>query len=57
MPTKAEVTGAGGGPLQMSQATTAELEALIGIVPAPSVVPEDDPTGQAEDQADRDAEQ
>jgi len=31
MPTKAEVTGAGGGPLQMSQATTAELEALIGL--------------------------
>ncbi|CAL9667193.1 hypothetical protein SUDANB145_07220 (plasmid) [Streptomyces sp. enrichment culture] len=31
MPVKAEVTGAGGGPLQMSQATTAELEALIGL--------------------------
>lgn len=36
MPVKAEVTGADGGPLQMSQATTAELEALIGIGPAPT---------------------
>lgn len=36
MPAKAEVTGANGGPLQMSQATTAELEALIGLTPAPS---------------------
>jgi hypothetical protein len=34
MPAKAEVTGANGGPLQMSQATTAELEALIGLGPA-----------------------
>ena len=42
MPAKAEVTGAGGGPLQMSQATTAELEALIGLGPAPSAVPGDD---------------
>jgi hypothetical protein len=51
MPTKAEVTGAGGGPLQMSQATTAELEALIGLHPAPSAVPVD-PGEQSEDQAD-----
>ena len=42
MPAKAEVTGANGGPLQMSQATTAELEALIGLGPAPSAVPGDD---------------
>lgn len=33
MPAKAEVTGANGGPLQLSQATSAELEALIGIGP------------------------
>ncbi|MFE1451995.1 hypothetical protein [Streptomyces olivaceoviridis] len=41
MPAKAEVTGANGGPLQMSQATTAELEALIGLQPAPTRVPGD----------------
>jgi hypothetical protein len=35
MPTKAEVTGADGGPLQMGPATSAELEALIGLGPAP----------------------
>ncbi|MGA5670063.1 hypothetical protein ACPCTG_31850 [Streptomyces pseudogriseolus] len=42
MPAKAEVTGANGGPLQMSQATTAELEALIGLSPAPSRAEGDD---------------
>jgi hypothetical protein len=42
MPAKAEVTGAGGGPLQMSQATTAELEALIGLGTAPSLMEGDD---------------
>jgi hypothetical protein len=31
MPVKTELTGANGGPLQMNQATTAELEALMGI--------------------------
>ena len=31
MPVKAEVTGADGGPLQLGSATTAELEALIGL--------------------------
>jgi hypothetical protein len=53
MPVKAEVTGADGGPLQMSRATTAELEALIGLSPAPTAVPGDetDP-GPSEDQAD-----
>ncbi|MFF7795555.1 hypothetical protein [Streptomyces sp. NPDC007991] len=51
MPAKAEVTGADGGPLQMSKATTAELEVLIGLHPAPSAVP--DGTGeQDEGQAD-----
>jgi hypothetical protein len=52
MPVKAEVTGAGGGPLQMSKATTAELEALIGLSPAPSVVPGDTTGEQTQDQAD-----
>ena len=50
MPTKAEVTGAGGGPLQMSKATTAELEALIGLGPATAP---DDPDAEPSDaQAD-----
>ncbi|GAA3154019.1 hypothetical protein ACFQ0X_43675 [Streptomyces rectiviolaceus] len=31
MPVKTEVTGADGGPLQLGSATSAELEALIGI--------------------------
>lgn len=52
MPAKSEVTGAGGGPLQMSQATTAELEALIGLGPAPSAVPTDSTGEPNEDQAD-----
>lgn len=30
-PVRTEVTGAGGGPLQMGRATVAELEALIGM--------------------------
>jgi hypothetical protein len=54
MPAKAEITGAGGGPLQMSQATTAELEALIGLAPAPATSG-DETAEQGEDQADRDA--
>jgi len=40
MPVKTEVTGANGGPLQMSQATSAELEALIGLGPAPAATAE-----------------
>jgi hypothetical protein len=53
MPTKAEVTGAGGGPLQMSKSTTAELEALIGLGPARSTGEEDSAGPQAGDgQAD-----
>lgn len=48
MPAKAELTGAGGGPLQMSQATTAELEALIGLGPTPA------PAGNADDEHDED---
>lgn len=52
MPAKAEVTGAGGGPLQMSQATTAELEALIGLGTAPHAVPGDTADDEAADQAD-----
>jgi hypothetical protein len=35
MPVKAELSGPDGGPLQMGPATTAELEALIGLGPAP----------------------
>lgn len=41
MPTKAEVTGAEGGPLQMGSATAAELEVLIGLsrgAPAVSLI-------------------
>ena len=56
MPVKAEVTGANGGPLQMSQATTAELEALIGLGPAPSAV-EEAGDGAGDDQDARDPEQ
>lgn len=52
MPTKAEVTGADGGPLQMSQATSAELEALIGFSGEPAGDP--DPS-QGEDQGDSDS--
>ncbi|WND24098.1 hypothetical protein [Streptomyces violaceus] len=50
MPAKAEVTGAGGGPLQMSRATTAELEALIGLNPAPSNAEGDDQDSSADEQ-------
>ncbi|MEV5915854.1 hypothetical protein AB0M00_44100 [Streptomyces chartreusis] len=49
MPVKTEVTGADGGPLQMSKATTAELEALIGLSPAPTAVEgdqQDDSVGE-----------
>lgn len=48
MPGKTEVTGAGGGPLQMSQATSAELEALIGLGPEPAPAA----TGSEDDQGD-----
>jgi len=51
MPTKAELTGAGGGPLQMNQATTAELEALIGVGSAPR----DDADGQDGDKGQTDS--
>ena len=53
MPAKAELTGAGGGPLQMSQATSAELEALIGIGPAPTL-PADDGTTSPDSTVDDD---
>lgn len=52
MPVKAEVTGAGGGPLQMSKATTAELEALIGLGAPPSTTEGDAVPGPADGQAD-----
>lgn len=51
MPSKAEVTGANGGPLQMSQATTTELEALIGLGPTTPDLADTDSSG--DDQADR----
>ncbi|WP_086733242.1 hypothetical protein [Streptomyces glaucescens] len=50
MPAKAELTGAGGGPLQMSQATSAELEALIGLGIAPSRVPGDEQDASDDEQ-------
>jgi hypothetical protein len=52
MPAKAELTGAGGGPLQMSQATSAELEALIGLGPAPVDNTDADSDGQADSDHD-----
>ena len=58
MPTKAEVTGADGGPLQMSQATSAELEALIGLNPTTaesSDTDNADSTRQTSDPADSDS--
>jgi hypothetical protein len=57
MPVKAEVTGADGGPLQMSRTTTAELEALIGLGPKTTQEPADEAADQHEDQADSDEEQ
>jgi len=54
MPAKAELTGAGGGPLQMSQATSAELEALIGLGPTPTPSHEaDDEDGNTQADSDR----
>jgi hypothetical protein len=41
MPAKAEITGANGGPLQMSQASDAELEALMNAGPGPALDNED----------------
>lgn len=53
MPAKAEVTGANGGPLQLGPATSAELEALIGLGPAPAATEEDPVDPQpGDDQAD-----
>jgi hypothetical protein len=52
MPTKAEVTGAGGGPLQMSKATTAELEALIGVGQAPTSETDGSESESGDGQAD-----
>lgn len=50
MPAKTELTGADGGPLQMSKATTAELEALIGLNPAPAAVEGDQQDDGADEQ-------
>lgn len=50
MPAKTELTGADGGPLQMSKATTAELEALIGLNPAPAAVDGDQQDDSANEQ-------
>lgn len=47
MPTKAEVTGANGGPLQMSQASNAELEAIMNAGPGPALDDEDPSDGQS----------
>jgi hypothetical protein len=41
MPAKAEITGANGGPLQMSQAGDAELEAIMNAGPGPALDNED----------------
>ena len=54
MPVKAEVTGADGGPLQLGPATSAELEALIGLGQT-TPTPAEGGEGPNEDQADSDA--
>ncbi|MFE6474622.1 hypothetical protein [Streptomyces rochei] len=48
MPVKSEITGANGGPLQMSQASDAELEAIMNAGPGPGPDNEDTP-GQDSD--------
>ncbi|GHC37529.1 MULTISPECIES: hypothetical protein [Streptomyces rochei group] len=48
MPVKSEITGANGGPLQMSQASDAELEAIMNAGPGPSPDNDDTP-GQDSD--------
>ncbi|MEV5703009.1 hypothetical protein AB0L55_36705 [Streptomyces anthocyanicus] len=45
MPVKAEITGANGGPLQMSQASNAELEAIMNAGPGPALDTEE-PSGE-----------
>jgi hypothetical protein len=50
MPVKAEVTGADGGPLQLGPATTAELEALIGLTPPASGNQRSDTPGDGDTQ-------
>jgi hypothetical protein len=52
MPVKAEITGANGGPLQMSQAGTAELEAIMNAGPGPSQDSDDAPGDQPGDGSD-----
>lgn len=49
MPVKTEITGADGGPLQMSQATNAELEAIMNAGPGPALDTEDPSGEQASD--------
>ncbi|WP_046248841.1 hypothetical protein [Streptomyces sp. MBT28] len=50
MPVKSEITGANGGPLQMSQASDAELEAIMNAGPGPGPSPDNDDTpGQDSD--------
>jgi hypothetical protein len=46
MPAKAEITGANGGPLQMSQASDAELEAIMNAGPAPAPNDDEDAPGE-----------
>jgi len=50
MPVKAEVTGADGGPLQLGPATSAELEALIGLTPPASGSQRSDTAGEGDTQ-------
>jgi hypothetical protein len=52
MPAKSEITGANGGPLQMSQASDAELEAIMNAGPGPTLDNEDAPGEQPGDGSD-----
>ncbi len=47
MPLQTEITGANGGPLQMSKASDAELEAIMNAGPGPDTTSTEDTPGEA----------